>query len=184
MGTSEEPIILAEYGGLVIAERGPEVILVDRGSGPTEIVVFVLVVVTMVFGGFGAVSVWSAAAGGMSAGSAWLGVALLAVAAAAATAMYVSVNALRRRRGRPLTSFTPVAVFDRAARVYRDGTGAEVAPVDQVRFERRMHMTSSSPKLVAVTPNGTRVLKRGNPFGGGIGDLDAVLTRVVHGAPH
>ena len=183
MSTPREPVILAEHGGLVVAERGPEVILVDRGIGPTQIVLFVLVVVTLVFGGFGAVSVWSALAGGMSTGSAWLGVALLAVAGAAATAMYISAKTVRRQRSRPLTSFTPVAVFDRTARVYRDGTGAVVAPLDQVRFERRMQMTSSSPKLVAVTPDGTRVLKRGNPFGGAVGNLDAVLTRAVHGTP-
>ena len=76
MGTPEEPIILAEHGGLVVAERGPEVILVDRGSGPTEIVVFVLVVVTLVFGGFGLVSLLPGAIGGVSGGPAWLGVAL------------------------------------------------------------------------------------------------------------
>ena len=97
--------------------------------------------------------------------------------------MYISAKTVRRQRSRPLTSFTPVAVFDRTARVYRDGTGAVVAPLGQVRFERRMQMTSSSPKLVAVTPDGTRVLKRGNPFGGAVGNLDAVLTRAVHGTP-
>ena len=175
-----EPVILAERGGLVVAERGPEVILVDRGDAPTEIVVFVLLVITLVFGGFGLVWLLPAALGGVSGGS-WLGVALLAVGGAAAAAMYVSARTLRGRRRRPLTSFAPVAVFDRTARVYRDGTGAVVAPLDQVRFERRLQLTSSSPKLVAVTPWGTRVLKRGNPFGGGIGNLDEVLTRAVHG---
>ncbi|PQP44186.1 hypothetical protein JN086_04720 [Mycolicibacterium austroafricanum] len=71
-------------------------------------------------------------------------------------------------------------MFDRAQRIYRDGAGEVVAPLDQVRFERRLQLTSSSPKLVAVSPCGDRVLKRGNPFGGGIGDLDQVLNAVVH----
>ena len=181
MSTPGEPIILAEHGGLVVAERGPEVILVDRGNGPTEIIVFLLVVVTLVFGGFGLVSLLPAAIGGVSGGSPWLGVTLLAVGGAAATVLYISAKALRRRRSRPLSSFTPLAVFDRADRVYRDGTGAVVAPLDQVRFEHRMQVTSSSAKLVAVTPWGTRILKRGNPFGGSVGNLDEVLTRAVHG---
>ncbi|PRC48344.1 hypothetical protein C6A85_80320 [Mycobacterium sp. ITM-2017-0098] len=64
--------------------------------------------------------------------------------------------------------------------MYRDGTGTIIAPLDQVRFERRMQMTSSSPKLVAVAPAGVYVLKRGNPFGGGVGTLDQVLTDAVH----
>ena len=44
-----------------------------------------------------------------------------------------------------------------------------------------MQLGSSSPKLVAQTPGGTYVLLRGNPFTGGLGDLDAVLTTAVHG---
>ena len=37
--------------------------------------------------------------------------------------------------------------------------------------------------LVAVTPGGTRTLKRGNPFNGGIGNLDEVLTAMVFASP-
>jgi hypothetical protein len=37
-----------------------------------------------------------------------------------------------------------------------------------------MQLGSSSPKLVAQTPGGTYVLLRGNPFTGGLSDLDAV----------
>jgi hypothetical protein len=33
-----------------------------------------------------------------------------------------------------------------------------------------------------MTPGGTHVLKRGNPFDGGIGGVDEVLTAVVRGA--
>jgi len=39
-----------------------------------------------------------------------------------------------------------------------------------------MQLGSSSPKLVALVPGGVRVLKRGNPFDGGIGNVDEVLT--------
>lgn len=91
------------------------------------------------------------------------------------------MRALRRRRRAPLNTFAPVAVFDRQRRAYLNGAGQLVAPLDQIRFERRMQVTSSSPKLVAVTPGGSYVLKRGNPFGGGIGSLDEVLTAAVFG---
>ncbi|ANE83037.1 hypothetical protein A7U43_18085 [Mycobacterium adipatum] len=70
-------------------------------------------------------------------------------------------------------------MLDRQRRIFLDGAGQIVAPLEHVRFERRMQMTSSSPKLVAVTPAGIRVLKRGNPFGGGIGDMDAVLSTAI-----
>jgi hypothetical protein len=58
-----------------------------------------------------------------------------------------------------------------------------VAPLDHVRFERRMQLTSSSPMLVAVTPSGAFTVKRGNPFNGGLGNLQDVLSAAVFGGP-
>lgn len=173
MGTHPEPVIVADQGGLVVAEHGPLVVVIDRGNGPSQITAFVLAIVTLVFGGFGIVSL-SYAAGSVSA-------VILAVGIASGTAMFVTIKRIRDTRRRPLSTFTPVAVFDRARRVYLDGAGQAIAPLDQVRFERRMQLTSSSQKLVAVTPSGTYVLKRGNPFGGGVGILDQVLHDAVHG---
>jgi hypothetical protein len=43
-------------------------------------------------------------------------------------------------------------------------------------------MGSSSPKLVALIPGGTLLLKRGNPFDGGIGNVDEILTAVSAGS--
>ncbi|ORB26545.1 hypothetical protein BST36_04385 [Mycolicibacterium moriokaense] len=71
-----------------------------------------------------------------------------------------------------------VAVIDRKLGLFSYGGGA-IVPLDQVQFARRMQIGSSSPKLVALTPGGTKVLKRGNPFDGGIGNVDEVLTAVV-----
>ena len=180
MDAPPEPVIIAEQGGLVVAERGPEILVIDRGNGPSEITAFVLLF-TLVFGGFGVVSMIYAARGWMGPVSVAVGAVFLAVGVVAGVAMFVTARRIRRRRRRPLSSFTPVAVFDRAQRLYRDGAGEVLAPLDQVRFERGMQMTSSSAKLVAVTPWGTHLLKRGNPFGGGIGTLDRVLSAVVHG---
>ena len=59
--------------------------------------------------------------------------------------------------------------------------GGAVVPLDQVRFARKLQIGSSSPKLVAVTPGGTHVLKRGNPFDGGVGNVDELLSAVVRG---
>ena len=89
-----EPRVLGEVGGLVVAERGALVLVVDRRSGPPAVLAFVAGVVALVFGGFGAVS-------------------------------------------------------------------------------------------LMVIANGTRphVLLRGNPFTGGLGDLDIVLTSAVHAPP-
>ncbi|MGE0217962.1 hypothetical protein [Mycolicibacterium sp.] len=182
MAAPPEPVIVAEYGGLVIAERGPEILVIDRGHGPAEITAFVLLIITVVFGMFGLVSVSSALAGAMAAQTSALGAGILAIGVVTGVALVLLVKKIRARRRRSLTSFTPVAVFDRARRIYRDGSGHILAPLDQVRFETRMQLASSSPMIVAVTPHDARILKRGNPFTGGIGTMEQVLTAVVHGA--
>jgi hypothetical protein len=74
-----------------------------------------------------------------------------------------------------------VGVIDRKLGLFSYRGGALIQ-LDQVRFARRLQIGSSSPKLVAITPGGTRVLKRGNPFDGGIGNVDEVLTAAVEGA--
>jgi hypothetical protein len=179
MDTHNERII-ADRGGVVIAERGPLIIVIDRGTGPIASLAFVLGVVALIFGGFGAVTLAFAAFGredvpaGVAAGFLVVGIAV----AVATLAMY---RGIRGQRDRPLDSYCPTGVFDRARRVFLDGSGTVVAPLDHVRFRRRMQIGSSSPKLVAVTPHGDRLLKRGNPFDGGIGNLDKVLAEVVHG---
>ena len=166
------PRILREVGGLVIAEDGPLVIVVDRGNGPPAVLAFVTGLVAVVVGGFGVVT--------LVADPGYLGAAFLAAGVVAAAVTWAVVRHIRRRRTIPVESYRPVAVFDRAARVMRDADGQVVAPLDAVTFSRRMQIGSSSPKLVADTPSGGYVLLRGNPFTGGLGDLDAVLSAAVH----
>lgn len=179
MTSPAEPRIIAEQGGLVVAEDGPHILVIDRGSGMTQIAAFVLLVIALVCGGFGIVSMLMSARGGESDPPVLLGAVIFAVGAVAAAALAYTIRSLRRIRSAPLSDFVPVAVFDRGDGTYRDGSGQVVGKLDQVRFERRMQIGSSSPKLVAVTPNGTYVLKRGNPFGGRIHGMDAVLSTAI-----
>ncbi len=177
-----EPRVLADVGGLVIAEHGPLVLVVDRGTGPWATVTFVLGVIALVSGGFGAVTLLMTVGG--NAGVPWiLSAILLLVGVAVAGAAVGALGRIRSAKRRPVSSYRPVATFDRMHRVFVDASGTVVAPLDQVRFHRRMQITSSSPMLVVTTPAGTRILKRGNPFNGGLGDLDALLTAVVFDRP-
>lgn len=182
MTSSGGPRIIGEQGGLVVAEDGPHVLVIDRGSGLTQIAAFVLLIITLVCGGFGIVSMVLSARGGESDPPLLLGMVIFAVGVIAAAALAYTVRSLRRIRSAPLSDFVPVAVFDRGDGTYRDGTGQVVGRLDQVRFERRMQIGSSSPKLVAITPTGTYILKRGNPFGGRIHGMDAVLSTAIFGS--
>jgi hypothetical protein len=173
-----EPHVLTEVGGLVVAEDGALVLVVDRGTGQWATVAFVLGVLTLVFGGFGAVTL-ALAVTGHSGVPWWLSAILLLIGIVFAGAALGVLGRIRRARARPVGSYRPVAIFDRARRVFVDADGAVVAPLDHVRFQSRMQLTSSSPMLAVATPDGDHTLKRGNPFNGGLGNLEAVLNAAV-----
>jgi hypothetical protein len=172
MSAPTESRILAETGGLVVIDDGRRVLVFDRCTGALTVLAFVLGVITLVVAGFGAVT--------LVAGVPFraLGAAFLAVSLVIAAATYLVVRKIHRRRSQPLHECRPVAVIDRKLGLFSYGGGA-VVPLDQVRFSRKFQIGSSSPKLVAITPGGMHVLKRGNPFDGEVGNVDQLLTAVV-----
>ncbi|WP_245233965.1 hypothetical protein [Mycobacterium sp. PS03-16] len=177
-----EPLVVAETGRFVVAEDADRVLLFDRGHTPSEVAILLLIIGALVFGMFGLVTLLTALTGTPAPRSMAIGAAFLAVGVASFAGMMRAVSAHRRSRSTPLRERRPAAVFDRRYRVFVDAGGEIVAPLDQVTFTRRMRLASSAPELVAVTPAGTRVLLRGSPFTGGVGNLDAVLDAMVHGA--
>jgi hypothetical protein len=168
------PQTLADTGGLVVTDDGRRVLVFDRCTGGLTVLAFVLGVLTLVVAGFGAVTVVAGVP------SRALGAVFFAVGVIVGAATYAVVRKIRQRRHRPLHECRPVAVIDRKLGLFSNGGGA-VVPLDHVRFARKLQIGSSSPRLVALTPGGTKVLKRGNPFDGGVGNVDEVLTAVVSG---
>jgi hypothetical protein len=175
MAAPVESRTLVDTGGLVVIDDGRRVLVFDRCTGALTVLAFVLGVLTLVVGGFGLVALVAGIP------SRALGAAFLTVGLVLAAVTFVVVRRIRGRRSQPLHDCRPVAVIDRKLGLFSYGGGA-VVPLDQVRFARKFQFGSSSPKLVAVTPGGTKVLKRGNPFDGGVGNVDEVLTAVVHGS--
>jgi len=172
MTASNEAKVLIDTGGLVVTDDGRRVNIVDRCTGALATVAFVLGILTLVVGGFGLFALITAVP------SSSLGAIFVAVGVAFAVVLYRVVRTILRRRNQPLHECRSVAVIDRKLGLFSYGGGA-IVPLDQVHFARKMQIGSSSPKLVALTPGGTKVLKRGNPFDGGIGNVDELLTAVV-----
>jgi hypothetical protein len=168
------PRTLADTGGLVITDDGRRVLVFDRRTGVLAVLAFVLGVVALAVVGYGSFALVAGVP------SRALGGVLLAAGLVIAAVTYAVVRKIRRRRSQPLHECRSVAVLDRKLWLFSCCGGA-VVPLDQVRFVRKLQIGSSSPKLVAITPGGTKVLKRGNPFDGGIGNVDEVLTAVVAG---
>ncbi|WP_176561973.1 hypothetical protein [Mycolicibacterium palauense] len=175
MSTETPTQVLADTGGLVVTDDGRRVLVIDRGTGTPAVLSFVLGVLALIAGGFGIVALVAGIP------SPLLGAVLLGLGLVLAVLAGLTVRSMRRRRSRAAHECRPVAVLDRKLGLF-SYTGGALLPLDQVRFVRRMQIGSSSPKLVAVTPAGKRVLKRGNPFDGGIGNVDEVLTQVARGA--
>jgi len=172
VSTPQPPQTLADTGGLVVTDDGRRVLVFDRCTGALTTLAFVLGALTVVVGGFGIVALVSGEP------SSALGAAFLVGGVVIAAVTYAVISRIRRRRKQPLHECRPVAVIDRKLGIFSYGGGA-VVPLDQVHFARKMQIGSSSPKLVAMTPGGTHVLKRGNPFDGGIGNIDDVLAAAV-----
>lgn len=157
-----------------MTDDGRRVLVIDRKTGGLAVLAFVLGVLTLVVGGFGVVTLISGVP------SRLVGAIFLAVGVVVAAAAVMVLTKVRGNRTRPLHECRPVAVLDRKLGLFSYRGGA-VVQLDQVRFARKFQIGSSSPKLVAVTPGGTKVLKRGNPFDGGVGKVDELLTAVVRG---
>ena len=172
MDATAETRTLADTGGLVVTDDGRRVLVFDRCTGALTVLAFVLGVISIVVGGFGLVALVAGTP------SRALGAVFLAVGIVFAAVLYAVVRKIRRRRGQALHECRPVAVIDRKLGLFSYGGGAIVS-LDQVRFARKVQLGSSSPRLVAITPGGTLTLKRGNPFDGGVGNVDEVLTAVV-----
>ena len=170
-----EPRVLVDTGGLVVTDDGRRVNVIDRRTGGLAVTAFVIGVLTLVVGGFGIVALIAAQP------SRAVGAAFLAAAIALAALLFAVVRKFRQRRRQPLHACRSVAVLDRKLNLFSCGGGALVQ-LDQVRFARKFQIGSSSPKLVAITPGGTKALKRGNPFDGGVGNVDELLTAVVRDA--
>jgi hypothetical protein len=169
--------VIADTGGLVVTDDGRRVLVFDRCTGALMVIAFVLGVVALVVGGFGAVALIRGVP------STALGAVFLAAGVALAAVLYPVARKIRCRRSQPLHECRPVAVIDRKLGLFSYG-GGPLVHLDHVHFARKFQIGSSSPKLVVVTPGGTKVLKRGNPFDGGVGDIDQLLSAVVQAGAH
>ena len=115
-----ETQILADTGGLVVTDDGRRVLVFDRCTGALAVLAFVLGVLTLVVGGFGAVALFAGVP------SRTVGAVFAAVGLLFAAMTFAVVRKIRRRRGQPLHECRPVAVIDRKLGIFSYGGGAVV----------------------------------------------------------
>jgi hypothetical protein len=87
---------------------------------------------------------------------------LVVVSAGTALALRAVLRSRRRARAAPLDATAALVVIDLEARTLLDGGARILAPLDAVRIERSMQMTSSARALRIVWPGGAMVVYRGD----------------------
>jgi hypothetical protein len=145
--------VLADNGGHVLAEDGSRLLFLSRQILPSWLT-FVPGVLALVTIGNGAVQ--------LAIGNLLAGVVLLAVGAVSV----LGVRAVLRRRARaiatPLDPATALLVIDLGTNTLRDRADLELAPLEAVRVERSMQLTSSARALRIVWPGGAMIVYRGD----------------------
>jgi hypothetical protein len=164
---------LADNGGYVLAEDGSRLLFFRRRILPSWMA-FVSGLLAVIALGNGVVQL---VLGNLAAGGA-----LLVAGAGAALTLLAVLRSRRRATATPLEATTALVVIDLEARSLLDGGDRILAPLDAVRVERSMQMTSSARALRIVWPGGAMVVYRGDALlpGGSIAvAIEVLRTRGV-----
>lgn len=161
-----QPQLLAEHAGTALYQLDDELYLLQRGTGWTLVVTFVLGLIIFILGINGVVQIALSFAGE---GHLVAGLILAAVGALAGTALYFVRRFVRTRAG-----FRPdrvMLVMDLMKGELRTGTGRQLAMLNQVRFFTAFQFTSSARSVRAQWPGTTVTIVRGNALGGSAQDI-------------
>ena len=170
---------LTEASGVGIYSEGDRVLVVDLGTVQLYTTIFVLGLVTLICGANGAMML----AGLFGEGQVVVGLVLVALSALSGLGIHKLVKLIRARRSHP-EDRVPIVILDLATQQLCASDGRPMAPLSEVRQQRKVQIGSSSRKLVLFGPMGTVLVARGNPFAGGLGNLDGVLAQCgIRSAP-
>ncbi len=165
--------ILTEAAGHVLYEDGHRLVFVNRGTGWTFWLRFVLGLVTFIVGANGVAQL---VLGSMGKGFVLAGVILLFVAGLGGAGFVAVHSWVKTQAKRPLTDFPPVVVIDRQTHWLLGPGGEQLAPLNTVVFSPEFQFTSSAPALAACWPGGKRIVHRGGAMGlSGIGGAQDAL---------
>jgi len=164
--------ILADSSGFAVIERGPSLYVVNRRTGGLYTLAFVLGLLVPFLGIGGTATVWTT-------GSLLAGAGIAIVVIGFVFGLWRTIQTIRLRKTLPLEQLTVVVSFDRQRQVMCNAAGQPIAPLAGITLKRQMQLASSSPALHLYWAGGSMCLARGNPFGGGIGPLEASLRHAL-----
>lgn len=164
---------LTEASGVGIYSDGERVFVIDLGTVQLHTAVFVLGLLAFILGVNGSLMLAGVMGGGPVV---VVGIVLVAVSVLCGCGIHRLVKLIRHRRSHP-NERAPIVILDLATRRLCGPDGQPMAPLSEVSRQLKFQMGSNSRQLVLIGPMGTVLLARGNPFAGGLGNLEGVLAR-------
>lgn len=164
--------ILCETAGWVLFSDGLRLVFADRRTAYRRVIMFVLSLLTVVFGANGVI--WWVV--GIQSGElSKLGAILIGVAALCSLSVSQLWATEQRERAVIPARGAWVAVFDLENQTLENPEGEILTPLAEVRCVPVLQAGSSSRALAAQWPGNSLVIYRGHPFAGSFNEARAVL---------
>jgi hypothetical protein len=167
--------VIGSGSGFEILEDDQRLRIIDRRTAGWYTAGFVLALLTFIPTVLGIVLTAQALASGASH---WpVGLAISAAGCVFGLGLLFIVRRVRALAAVPAADVPPTLIIDLGDRALLDSGGRRLASLDEASFGRKMQLGSSSPALAVTFAGKTIVFARGNPFAGGLGNIEDPLRR-------
>lgn len=164
---------LAASSGIVLYEAGKRLYVCKSGSGASATILFVTGVLAFILFANGVLQL--TVLKDRFRGASRLGYTLAGIGLLFAILFWRLLLYQKKRRAAPPETLNHVCIFDFESNNLLNAQQQIIAPLSQVHLTRKMQLTSSSPELLVCWNGGSLSIMKGNPFSGGIGDIEKGL---------
>lgn len=81
----------------------------------------------------------------------------------------------KKLNAKPLNELKCICILDFSTNNLLDSRERILSPLNKIRMQRKMQISSSSPELVLIWDNNSLSIAKGNPFSGGISSVENFL---------
>lgn len=166
-------IKLAASSGTVIYEDSNKLYICKKPATWTSVFLFVTGLLTLIMLVNGVLQLVSF--GTDSIGSSKIGIVLIGIAVFFAIVFWRVRLYQKKVNATPLQQLKNICIFDFDSNHLLDGQQKILTPINQVWLIRKMQLTSSSPELLVCWNGGSISIIKGNPFSGGIAEIEKIL---------
>jgi hypothetical protein len=104
-----------------------------------------------------------------------LGMLLIGIGIILAVVFWKVRSYQKKQAAKPLQQLQTICILDFGTNHLLDSQQRILTPIHEVWLTRKIQITSSSPELLLQWNRGSITIVKGNPFSGGIGDIEKVL---------